>query len=283
FKPRDPGESFEFGTALMLGITYSSIIGGLTTLIGTPPNAVLAAAASELLGVRIGFVEWMAIGVPVALVMFPFAWLLLTRVLFRLGDVAGDAEALIEKERRGLGPVSTGERIVGTVFGLVALAWVLRSEKDFGSVTIPGLETLAPFVTDSTIAIAAAALLFVLPVRWKNGVFALDWETARRIPWGVLVLFGGGLSLARAMEESGLAAWIGGAVGALDAVPGLVLIAVVAALFVFLTEVTSNTATATMAMPVMAGAAAGLGVDPLLLMTTAALGASMAFMLPVAT
>lgn len=283
FKPRDPGESFEFGTALMLGITYSSIIGGLTTLIGTPPNAVLAAAASELLGVRIGFVEWMAIGVPVALVMFPFAWLLLTRVLFRLGDVAGDAEALIEKERRGLGPVSTGERIVGTVFGLVALAWVLRSEKDFGSVTIPGLETLAPFVTDSTIAIAAAALLFVLPVSWKNGVFALDWETARRIPWGVLVLFGGGLSLARAMEESGLAAWIGGAVGALDAVPGLVLIAVVAALFVFLTEVTSNTATATMAMPVMAGAAAGLGVDPLLLMTTAALGASMAFMLPVAT
>jgi solute carrier family 13 (sodium-dependent dicarboxylate transporter), member 2/3/5 len=123
----------------------------------------------------------------------------------------------------------------------------------------------------------------MLPVSWNRGTFALDWETARKIPWGVLVLFGGGLSLARAMDQSGLAAWIGGAVGALEAVPVIVLIAFTALLVIFLTEMTSNTATSTMAMPIMAGAALGLGVDPLLLMGAAALAAAMAFMLPVAT
>jgi sodium-dependent dicarboxylate transporter 2/3/5 len=130
---------------------------------------------------------------------------------------------------------------------------------------------------------AAATLLFIIPVNWRRGEFTLDWPTARRIPWGVLVLFGGGLSLARAMDESGLAAWIGGVVAALGGVPTVVIVAFVATLVVFLTEVTSNTATATMAMPIMAGAAIGLGIDPIVAMSAAALSASMAFMLPVAT
>ncbi|HSM61980.1 MAG TPA: SLC13 family permease, partial [Longimicrobiales bacterium] len=161
--------------------------------------------------------------------------------------------------------------------------WVLRSPKTFGSFTIPGIGTWMPDVRDSTLAMAAAVALFLLPADWRRGEFCLDWKTARRIPWGVLVLFGGGLSLAVAMESSGLAAWIGGAVAALSAVPSWVIVAAVAALIVFLTELTSNVATTSMAMPVMAGAAVGLGLDPMLLMTTAALGASMAFMLPVAT
>ncbi len=169
------------------------------------------------------------------------------------------------------------------VFALTALAWVLRSEKTLGDVTIPGLQTLSPLLRDSTIAMTAAAVLFMLPVDWKKGEFALDWRTAQRIPWGVLVLFGGGLSLARAMDQSGLAAWIGNAVGSLQAVPAIVITVAVAALVVFLTELTSNVATTSMAMPVMAGAALGLGIEPLSLMTTAALAASMAFMLPVAT
>ena len=283
FKPQDHQGPYEFGISLMLGVAYASSIGGIATLIGTPPNAVLAGAASELLDREIGFVQWMGVGVPLAVVMLPLTWLLLTRVLYRPGDLSGDAERIIEGERRALGPASRGERVTAAVFVLTALAWVLRSEKTFGATTIPGIETLYPFVTDSTIAMGAAALLFLIPVNWRAGDFALDWPTARKIPWGVLVLFGGGLSLARAMDQSGLATWIGSVVGTLDALPVVLVVGAVATLIVFLTEVTSNTATSTMAMPIMAGAALGLGIEPLLLMTTAALSASMAFMLPVAT
>ncbi len=283
FRPQDQEGPYEFGIALMLGIAYAASIGGSATLIGTPPNAVLAGAASEMLGVEIGFVQWMGVGVPVVIVMLPITWLLLTRVLYRPGKLSGDAEGIIETERSELGPMSAGERVTAAVFTLTALAWILRSEKTFGGLTVPGLESLTPLVTDSTIAMAAAALLFILPVSWSRGQFALDWATARKIPWGVLVLFGGGLSLARAMDQSGLAVWIGGAVGALDAVPVLVLIAFTALMVIFLTELTSNTATSTMAMPIMVGAAAGLGIEPLLLMAAAGLAAAMAFMLPVAT
>jgi sodium-dependent dicarboxylate transporter 2/3/5 len=283
FRPRDTEGRYEFGITLMLGIAYGASIGGLSTLIGTPPNAVLAASASELLGVQIGFVQWMGVGLPVSLVMLPLTWLLLTRILYPPGELQGDAATILATERAGLGPLSRGEKLTATVFVLTALAWVLRSEKTFGELTIPGIQTVFPNVRDSTIAITAAMVLFVLPVDWRRGVFTLNWKTARSIPWGVLVLFGGGLSLARAMEQSGLAAWIGGAVGSLEAVPMIVIVLAVAALVVFLTELTSNVATTSMAMPVMAGAAVGLGIEPLILMSAAALSASMAFMLPVAT
>ncbi len=284
-RPQDAEEGvYNFGVALMLGVAYAASLGGVATLIGTPPNAVLAAAASELLGREIGFVQWMGVGVPVSMVMIPAAWLLLTRVLHPPGDLHGDAAAIIQTERDALGSPSRGEKLTGLVFALTALAWVLRAEKTIGGVTIPGLQTLMPNLRDSTIAMAAAVVLFLLPAgELRRGEFCLDWKTARRIPWGVLVLFGGGLSLAVAMEQSGLAAWIGGVVAALSSVPGWVVVAAVATLIVFLTELTSNVATTSMAMPVMAGAAAGLGMEPLLLMTTAALAASMAFMLPVAT
>jgi len=283
FRPRDQEGRYEFGIALMLGVAYGASIGGLSTLIGTPPNAVLAGAASEILGVQIGFVQWMGIGLPLSLIMLPLTWLILTRLLYPPGDLAGDAASILGAERAALGKASRGEKITAAVFALTALAWVLRSEKSFGDVTIPGIETVFPAVRDSTIAILAVIALFILPVDWRKGEFTLNWRTARSIPWGILVLFGGGLSLARAMEQSGLAAWIGGAVGSFEAVPMIVVIAAVTTLIVFLTELTSNVATTTMAMPVMAGAAVGLGIEPLMLMTAAALSASMAFMLPVAT
>ncbi|MEM7416060.1 MAG: DASS family sodium-coupled anion symporter [Gemmatimonadota bacterium] len=283
FRPQDKEGPYEFGIALMLGVAYSASIGGIATLIGTPPNAVLAGAASELLGYEIGFVQWMGVGLPVTMVMLPLTWLLLTRVLYPPGPLTGDAAAIIDEERRSLGPVSRGEAITGAVFALTALAWVMRSEKSFGDVTIPGLQTLSPSIRDSTIAMCAALVLFSIPVDWKKGEFTLDWKTAARIPWGVLVLFGGGLSLARAMDQSGLADWIGSVVASLGGTPAVVIVAAVAALVVFLTEMTSNVATTSMAMPVMAGAAVGLGMEPMLLMTSAALAASMAFMLPVAT
>jgi sodium-dependent dicarboxylate transporter 2/3/5 len=283
FRPPDTERPYDFGIALMLGVAYASSIGGVATLIGTPPNAVLAGAASELLGREIGFLQWMGVGLPIAAVVLPASWLLLTRVLFPAGPLSGDAAAILDRERAQLGTPSRGEKITAVVFGLAALAWIFRTEKTWGEVTIPGLATLAPGLADSTIAMIAAASLFFIPVDWRRGEFVLDWKTARNIPWEVLVLFGGGLSLARAMEESGLAASIGGVVGGLGAVSPLVVLVAVTTLIVFLTEVTSNTATATMAMPVMAGVASGLATDPLLLMTAAALGASMAFMLPVAT
>jgi sodium-dependent dicarboxylate transporter 2/3/5 len=283
FRPATQHGRYEFGVALMLGIAYAASIGGVSTLIGTPPNAVLAGAASELLDVDIGFLEWMGVGLPLALVMLPLTWVLLTRVLHPPGTLAGDAKALLDAEREALGPPGRGETITAAVFALTALAWVMRSEKAFGDAMIPGIETLLPGVRDSTIAIVAAVALFVLPVNWRKGEFALNWSTAKGVPWGVLVLFGGGLSLARAMEASGLAAWIGDTVGSLEAVPAVVIIVAVTALVVFLTELTSNVATASMAMPVLAGSAAGLGIEPLTLMTAAAMSASMAFMLPVAT
>jgi len=284
-RPQDQKDGvYHFGIALMLGVAYAASLGGVATLIGTPPNAVLAAAVSELLGRQIGFVQWMGVGVPVSAIMIPAAWLLLTRVLHPPGDLHGDAASIIQAERDALGSPSRGEKLTGAVFALTALAWVLRAEKTIGGVTIPGLETLMPEVRDSTIAMAAAAVLFVLPAgKLSSGEFCLDWKTARRIPWGVLVLFGGGLSLAVAMEQSGLASWIGGVVATFRSVPTWVVVAAVATLIVFLTELTSNVATTSMAMPVMAGAAAGLGMEPLHLMVTAALAASMAFMLPVAT
>lgn len=283
FRRQDHEGPYELGICLMLGIAYASTIGGVTTLIGTPPNAVLAAAASQLLGVTIGFVDWMLVGVPIAAVFLPVGWLLLTRWLYPPGPLRGDADEVLAAEREALGPMSRAERVVAVVFVLTALAWVMRSQKQFGDVTVPGIQSALPWVKDSTIAIAAAVALFVVPVDWRRGEFALDWPSASRIPWGVVVLFGGGLSLANAMAETGLAEWIGGSVARFGALPTWSILGAVAVVFLLLTELTSNVATATMAMPILAGAAGGLGIAPLQLMATAALAVSMAFMLPVAT
>ena len=283
FRPQDQEGPYELGICLMLGIAYAATIGGVTTLIGTPPNAVLAAAAEEILEVRIGFLDWMAVGVPIAVVFLPVGWLLLTRWIYPPGPLRGDAKAILADHRRALGPMSRAEIVVTVVFVLTALAWVFRANKQIGDMTIPGIQALAPWVLDSTIAMAAAVALFLVPTNWRKGEFALDWNTAKKIPWGILVLFGGGLSLARAMSETGLAQWIGDSISDLGFLPSWLLMAAVAILFILLTEVTSNVATATMAMPIMAGAAAGLGIAPLQLMGTATLAVSMAFMLPVAT
>ena len=172
------------------------------------------------------------------------------------------------------------------IFEITALCWILRAPKAVGSLTLPGLQTLAPGIRDSTIAIAASIILFILPSGRPAGSgdrTLLTWERARGIPWGVLLLFGGGLSLARGMESSGLSRWIGSSVEGLSGVPDVLLFAALALLFVFLTELTSNAATTTMAMPVLVGAAAAMGTDPIPFMIVATLASSMAFMLPVAT
>lgn len=283
FRDQDQEGPFDLGICLVLGLAYASTMGGVATLIGTPPNVVLAGAASELLGIEIGFFEWMVVGLPLTCVMLPLGWVLLTRWLHPPTGLRGDAAAVIAKERAGLGKISWPEVAVATVFTLTALSWVLRAPKDLGGLQVPGIQTWFPAVKDSTIAMVASVVLFLIPVNWRKGQFILDWKTASKLPWGVLVLFGGGLSLAGSMKSSGLATWIGSSVESFASMPTWLIFLLVATMFVFLTELTSNLATTTMAMPVMLGAAVGLGVAPLALMATAAMSASMAFMLPAAT
>ncbi len=274
------------GVALMLGIAYAGSIGGLSTLIGTPPNAVLAGLADELLDVDLSFARWMSFGLPVTALMLVGCWALLCLVLFKLPakPLAG-ASGVIEHERGKLGGWHSAERVTAATFALAALAWIFRAPKQIGELTIPGLQTLLPQVGDATIAIAAALVLFLWPAREhdRTSTRVLDWKHARSIPWDILVLFGGGLSLASAFESTGLTEWLGGELAVLAGLPDMLIIAAVATTFVFVTEITSNTATATLGLPVMAALGPSVGVEPLALMTAAAMGSSMAFMLPVAT
>lgn len=271
-----------FPTALMLAVAYGASIGGVATLIGTPPNAILAGAASDLLGREISFSGWLAVGLPVTIPMLAGCWLLLIRLFRVRGRVPGLAQS-VDREHRRMGTMSGAERFVLVVFALTALAWIFRLPKEIGALRIPGLADIWPGISDPAIAIAAALVLFVVPLPGARFPTALDWESAKKVPWGILLLFGGGLALASAFESSGLTEWLGGHLEALHGAPMIVVLFGTSALFVMLTELTSNTATAALGMPLMVGVAQGVGIDALPLMIAAALAASMAFMLPVAT
>jgi solute carrier family 13 (sodium-dependent dicarboxylate transporter), member 2/3/5 len=278
--PGDPAPGGGFPVALLLAVAYGASLGGVATLIGSPPNAIYAANARAVAGAEVTFASWLPVGLAVGLPMLAVAWWVLVSVCRVPKGPAGRLIRVPAGPAQGIG---VGERFVLGVFGGAALAWVLRTPKVLGAVRLPGLTDLAPGLTDAGIAMLAALLLFVVPLRGARHRFALDWDSARRIPWGVLLLFGGGLALAGAFETSGLTAWIGGRLTGLRGLPGPAVVAATATLFIFLTELTSNTATAALGMPLLAGAAEGLGMSPVPLMLTAALGASMAFMLPVAT
>ncbi len=271
-----------FPAALMLGVAYAASAGGIATLIGTPPNAIFAGAARELLGEDVGFAQWMAFALPIAVVMLAGCWVLLVTMFRVRGRVPG-LEDTLERERDALGPMSGGERFVVAVFALTVLAWVLRAPKTIGGVRIPGLSDLLPGISDPAIAIAAALVLFVVPLTGSKHRVALDWESASKVPWGILLLFGGGLALAGAFGTSGLSEWVGGGLVSLRGVPMPLVVMATAAIFVFLTELTSNTASSALGMPLMVGVAVGLDLPALPLMATVAVASSMAFMLPVAT
>ena len=263
-----------FGVALMLGIAYSASIGGFGTLIGTPPNALLASFLESSYRIQIDFFTWMQLGVPVVLVMLPIAWALLTRLIFPVRELnIGDASGVIGREIAGLGPMSKGEKAVAIVFICAALGWILRNQL----VALTGLP-----INDTAIAITAATVLFAWPISRGKGHFALDWEAARNVPWGVLILFGGGLALAGGFKSTGLAMWIGAQVSGFE-VGTWVLVFIVTLAIVYLTEITSNTASTATFLPILGAVAVGLGLDPRILAIPVALGASMAFMMPVAT
>ena len=269
------------GPALLLGIAYAASIGGTGTLIGSPPNGFFASYAEQRFGHPVAFTDWMRFALPFMLVFLPLAWWLLVRVLEPVGRrrLPG-VDALVAEAKADLGRAGPGERWTLLVFGLTALAWIVRPF--LARLGAAGHHPLAG-LSDAGIAMTAAALLFVLPVDWKRRVFVMDWETAARLPWGVLILFGGGLALAHAIDATGLGAFVGHALGGLKGVPVWVLVLAVTTVVVFLTELTSNTATAATFIPILASVATTLGLDPYLLMVPVALAASCAFMLPVAT
>ena len=265
-----------FQAAMLLGLAYSATIGGLATLVGTPPNALLAAFLSENYGYEISFARWMVVGIPVSLIMLPIAWFALTHILFPLNIPASeDTRAHLRSLRKELGPMSKAEKRVALLFGLVILAWTLRRPL----ASLWGLEGLS----DPGIVMTAAVILFLLPSGDSRQPQLMTWHEANRVPWGVLLLFGGGLSLAAAVAGSGLALWLGQSLVPLGAfgIPVLVLASV--AMVIFLTELTSNLATTATLLPVMGAIAVEAGIDPLILCVPITLAASCAFMLPVAT
>jgi sodium-dependent dicarboxylate transporter 2/3/5 len=270
-----------FAVCLLLGIAYAASIGGIGTLIGTPPNLFLASYIETQLALQISFVRWMGIGVPLVAVFLPLAWLLLTRVLYPLPASRPRAHSeSAEDAHLRVGPVTRGERATLVVFSLTAGLWIFRpllTQVAWGDARpLAGL-------SDAGIAILAALSLFVIPVDLRRRVFVMDWETAVRLPWGLLILFGGGLSLAAAIQANGVGEFLGSQVAGLAGLPSVILVLSVAALMIFLTELTSNTATTATLVPILGALAPALQVDPFLLIVPAAIAASCAFMLPVAT
>lgn len=287
-----------FGAALMLAIAYGASIGGMGTLVGTAPNIVFAGAVRTLFPAlpEIGFVSWMAIGVPVVALLSAacFAavlWLAPAVPLRRFGFGGSGREAL-DAERRALGAMSPAERLVLAAFASAALLWIFRTPLDLGALRVPGWSQLLAHpkgLHDATVAVGIGLALMLVSARGRaaaNGGRAplLDWETVQaRVPWGVLLLMGGGFALAAAFEASGLSGWIGRQLEGLAGVPLPVLVLAVCALTTALSEIASNTATATMLMPILAATAEAIGAPPLALLVPAALAASCGFMLPVAT
>jgi len=267
-------ENFGFGKALMLGIAYSASLGGIATLIGTPPNTLLAGAIKKMYDIDLSFAQWMLFGVPIAWIFILITWFYLVKVAFplKLKQLPGGQE-VIQSQKKELGPTSFEEKAVFVIFLLAALAWITRTFV---------LKHINENIDDTIIAITAAILLFIIPAKNKKGAL-LDWETAVKLPWGILLLFGGGLAIAAGFVKSGLSEWIGNQLTALQGVNLLIVIVAVTTLVIFLTEITSNTATASMMYPIMASLAIALGVHPYSLMIAAGVAASCAFMLPVAT
>ncbi|MBM4107336.1 MAG: SLC13/DASS family transporter [Phycisphaerae bacterium] len=273
-----------FGSAAMLAVAYSASIGGVATLIGTPPNGVMAAFIKEQYGESISFARWLGVGLPTVIVLLPAAWLLLTRALFRLPrDPLPDAAGMLHADLAALGPMGRGERSVLIVFACAALAWIFREPLSLalGLYTPRAGRKPDLWLTDAGIAIIAALTLFVLPAGRRTPV--LDWATASRIPWGVLLLFGGGLSLADAVTTHGVDEAIGRIFQGLAGVHPIIIVLAVTAVVVFVTEIGSNTAVTTTFLPVVAAVALKLGVPPYPLAVAVALSASCAFMMPSGT
>lgn len=269
--------ALNFSVALMLSIAYSASIGGLGTPIGTPTTALLVSILHENYNIEINFALWMLLGIPVVAVMLPITWFLLTRIMFPIDSdekTRASARETVQSALKALGAMRRHEAMVLGVFILAALGWILGKPiaKYFG----------IPF-SDTTVAIVAALLLFMLPYRLDKPTFLMDWEATRDVPWGILLMLGGGLAIASAINSTGLAETIGAAMSGFSIYGLWIFVLLFTVLIVFMTELTSNFASAATFLPVLGAIAVGMGVDPRLLMIPVTLGASMAFMMPIAT
>tara|TARA_Y100000385_G_scaffold279666_1_gene329653 strand:- start:3096 stop:4553 length:1458 start_codon:yes stop_codon:yes gene_type:complete len=268
-------ENQNFGKALMLAIAYSASIGGIATLIGTPTNLVLATIVQETYGIEITFSKWFMFGLPISLILLAICWKYLTEIAFTFKQKkfpGGRNE--INKQLKSLGKLSYEEKMVLLIFVGTAFAWITRSFF---------LQKLIPNLDDTIIAVIAGILLFILPASKSKNRKLINWEEAVKLPWGILLLMGGGLALAQGFKTSGLAEWIGGQLTLLEGASIFILLLFLIALVNFLTEITSNLATTAMILPILAPLSLVLDVSPLILMVGATVAASCAFMLPVAT
>jgi len=278
-----------FGTALMLGIAYSASIGGIGTLVGTPPNLIFAALSKTLFpkSPGISFAYWFAVGLPVVIIMIPIAWYYLVSFGFKIKkEKVKKHYTVIDEKILELGPMKLNEKLVLGVFIFTALGWIFRENIEIGALKIPGWSDLLgirEYTHDSMVAIFSAILLFLIPVNLGKREFLLDWEHAKRIPWGILILFGGGIALASGIKESGLSNYIGESLQFFSGLNLFLIVVIVCVVAIFLTEITSNTATTNIFMPVMASLAVFLNVHPYILMIPTTISMSLAFMLPVAT
>ncbi|HYC56461.1 MAG TPA: DASS family sodium-coupled anion symporter [Candidatus Binatia bacterium] len=288
FGRTDPGLERDLAAPLMLAVAHAATIGGLATIVGTPPNAIFVGAMARIFpqAPPVGFLQWMLVGTPVALVLVPLTWLYLVRVASPLWKRSLRIDgAMMREQRAALGAMSTAEKRVLAVFAVTAFLWMFRTPIDMGGLIVPGWSQLLPLparVGDSTVAIAMALLLFVLP-SGQNGQRLMDWASATRLPWGVLILLGGGFALADATRVTGLAQWIGSNLGGMAGISALAKVFLVCLSITFLTEVMTNTALVSIMMPIIASSAAATGTDPILLMLPCTLSASLGFMLPSGT
>jgi sodium-dependent dicarboxylate transporter 2/3/5 len=279
-----PGDNSR--TTLMLGVAYAASIGGMATLIGTPPNLVVGGAIRELTGTGISFAQFMMIGAPIALVLLPACWALLVFVAFPGSSHLGvDADGMLRSRLAELGPLRGGEARVVGLFLVTAIAWLMRERKELGSIVIPGLVDLFPRLSDAAIGVAAAVLLFLVSGTTRDGVRRplLTWAEARHIPWDILLFFGGGLTLAQATEAQGLTSWFGSGLDRLSGLSPMVIYLGLAATVLVLSELASNLAVATMTMPIAAALGHSVGQPPAVMMLVAGFAASTGFALPIAT
>ncbi len=267
-------ENLNFGKVLMLAIAYSASLGGVATLIGTPPNLILAGVVEETFGYEITFAQWFQFGFPISTVLLFLCWKYLTNFAFKFKQKTfpgGRAE--ISRQLNALGKISYEEKLVAGVFTLTAFAWISRSFL---------LQPVLPEIDDTIIAMIGAIIIFLLPAKNKKRSL-LKWDEAVKLPWGILLLFGGGMALAAGFKDSGLALWIGTQMTLLDGVSLFLLVFILIASVNFLTEITSNLATTAMLLPILYPMAMTIDVHPFILMVSATVAASCAFMLPVAT